>query len=664
MFSIREGREGVSLYCNDVELFHEGDGQIMFHMYTGIEHISMLHGNFHITEDTGKEKAFHYAGQEIRDGNVVLTFKSGTETVTWTISEEEGNMSIRFATKNCTGNRFVLHVTAQKDEHVWGCGEQFSYFDLRNRHFPLFTQEQGVGRNKETAITQMADKNDQAGGDYYTTFYPEPTYVSSRAYFLHASSFAYADFDFTRPDEHRLCFWETPSQITIGVGQSILQTVQKLSSLLGRQATLPDWVYDGLMLGCQGGREMVDGYIRKAKAQGVDVCAVWIQDWEGVKYTSFGKRLHWDWNCDKQLYPGLEEWSATLGKEGIKVLGYINPYVLKDGPLCIEALQKGYLATNEAGQPFYVDFGEFEAGIVDFTKEDACLWYQRVIQQNLIGHGLSGWMADFGEYLPLEAKLADGKAEILHNKWPGLWAKINHDAVKASGRNDLFFFMRAGNAMNQQYCQMMWAGDQNVDWSKDDGLPSVITAALSLAMCGSGLHHSDIGGYTTLYGLHRSKELLLRWAAFCTFTPVMRSHEGNRPGDNHQICSDDDTLRQIAFWTKLHVALKPYLKHCVETNSSEGISVMRPLIFHYPEEAYMDVHDEYLLGRDLLVAPVMVEGATGRTVIIPNDQWIGLFDGKPYREGVVRVDCPLSSIPVFYRSESPFAQLFRQFQDK
>ena len=78
--------------------------------------------------------------------------------------------------------------------------------------------------------------------------------------------------------------------------------------------------------------------------------------------------------------------------------------------------------------------------------------------------------------------------------------------------------------MNQQYCQMMWAGDQNVDWSKDDGLPSVITAALSLAMCGSGLHHSDIGGYTTLYGLHRSKELLLRWAAFCTFTPVMRSH--------------------------------------------------------------------------------------------------------------------------------------------
>ena len=74
---------------------------------------------------------------------------------------------------------------------------------------------------------------------------------------------------------------------------------------------------------------------------------------------------------------------------------------------------------------------------------------------------------------------------------------------------------------------MMWAGDQNVDWSEDDGLPSVITAALSLGLSGHGLSHSDLGGYTTLYGMRRTKELLLRWIELAAFSPLMRSHEGN-----------------------------------------------------------------------------------------------------------------------------------------
>ena len=74
---------------------------------------------------------------------------------------------------------------------------------------------------------------------------------------------------------------------------------------------------------------------------------------------------------------------------------------------------------------------------------------------------------------------------------------------------------------------MSWAGDQTVDWTKSDGLPSSIVAALSLAVSGMGLSHSDIGGYTTskLFGVTRSKELLLRWAEYSMFTPVMRTHE-------------------------------------------------------------------------------------------------------------------------------------------
>ena len=84
---------------------------------------------------------------------------------------------------------------------------------------------------------------------------------------------------------------------------------------------------------------------------------------------------------------------------------------------------------------------------------------------------------------------------------------------------------------------MSWAGDQTVDWTASDGLPSSITAALSLAVSGMGLSHSDIGGYTGSVALNvtRSKELLLRWAEYAAFTPLMRTHEGNQPAANHQV---------------------------------------------------------------------------------------------------------------------------------
>ena len=84
---------------------------------------------------------------------------------------------------------------------------------------------------------------------------------------------------------------------------------------------------------------------------------------------------------------------------------------------------------------------------------------------------------------------------------------------------------------------MSWAGDQTVDWTASDGVPSSITAALSLAVSGMGLSHSDIGGYTgsAAFNVTRSKELLLRWAEYAAFTPLMRTHEGNQPAANHQV---------------------------------------------------------------------------------------------------------------------------------
>ena len=273
----------------------------------------------------------------------------------------------------------------------------------------------------------------------------------------------------------------------------------------------------------------------------------------------------------------------------------------------------------------------------------------------MLGIGMGGWMADFGEYLPMDCVLYNGESpELWHNRWPAIWAKLNREAVEECGvQDDVFFFTRAGHTGTIKESAMMWTGDQHVDWSVDDGMPSVIPATLSLAMSGYGLTHSDIGGYTTFQKMKRSKELLMRWEEMNAFSPLMRSHEGNQPVNNVQFADDAELLAQLARTTKMHAALKPYLKKCVAENAERGIPVMRPVFYHYDEpEAYKE-STEYLLGRDILVAPVLKEGAVSRTVYLPKDNWVNIFTGQQYYGGTVEVKAPIGQPPVFVRKDSP-----------
>jgi alpha-glucosidase len=655
------------LYRNGILLIEQGPGKPVLCLGWGNPVIDMYRGNFFIEDRiervisldhihivkkkfSGSEKAWELRFQD-SSGNIEL--KS-------LVFEEQGRLTMTFSSFPQGFNRLIFRVKGDAAEHIYGCGEQFSYLDLKGHDFPLWVQEQGVGRNKGSEITRMADTLDRAGGDYFTTFYVQPTYVSTRGYFLHAETYGYADFDFSDTEDHVLTFWEIPESITIGGGPSLIETVQEISAFLGRQGPLPDWVYEGVILGIQGGTEVCRSKLKACLGERMPVAGIWAQDWQGEKYTGFGKRLRWNWQWDPGLYPGLDKFIRELLDKGIRFLGYINPNLLEGTPLYQEAKSLNHLVLNETGEVFLVDFGEFYAGMVDFTSEAARTWYKGIIRKNLIDFGLSGWMADFGEYLPAESVLKSGMpAMAAHNAWPGFWAQVNHEAVVESGKQDeLLFFMRAGNARSLARCQMMWAGDQNVDWSCDDGLPSALTAALSLAMSGHGLHHSDIGGYTTLYGLRRTKELFLRWAEFAAVTPLMRTHEGNRPKENWQFDSDHDTVSRLARITRLHVALKPYIKEAVTRNAETGSPVMAPVFLYYPEDPFFTCKDEYLFGRDLIVAPVMTPGVQSRTVLLPEDNWTHLFTGRGYEKGRHEIEAPIGFPPVFYRRDSKYAALF------
>lgn len=663
MFEIRQTENGFELRAGEkLILRHSGAHPALF-LGSGREKITMYRGNFTVEDRLERRLPLRF---ETFDGEkLIFAIPGGIEKYTVGVSERGGLLYLTGAAADGF-SRLWIRLEAEPEEHVTGGGEQFSALDLRGRLFPIWTREQGVGRNKLTEVTRLADCADGGGGDYHTTFFPQPTFVSSRGYFAHLQNYEYSELDFREEDYHELTLWSSAFSLVLGDGRDYSELLRKLTGLLGRQPTLPEWAMKGLWLGVQGGTRRALELRDRCVSGGMDISAVWIQDWEGKRVTSFGKRLQWDWRWNREMYPGLD--GVITADKACRWMGYINPYLVEGGVLFAEAKEHGYFVKRTDGSDYLFDFGEYDCGVVDLTSDAAFEWYKNVIKTNLIGLGFRGWMADFGEYLPADAVCADGESGLTaHNRWPELWARCNREAVEEAGLlGECVFFMRAGAAGSQKYATLVWAGDQCVDWSEDDGLPSVITAALSLGMSGYGLHTCDAGGYTTLFHLKRDRELMLRWLEFACFTPIMRTHEGNRPDSNIQIYSDDEMIRDAARLTRMHTALLPYLRECVRENAEEGMPVMRPLFMAEPEcaEAYKRELYSYMLGGDMVVCPVVEQGAFTRSVWLPAGEWVHLWSGETFARGSHTVGAPMGEPPVFYRAESKYAELFREISRK
>lgn len=412
----------------------------------GTADIEMFRGNFSIKDRLDEKIALTQAAVSERASGWVIRFTRG-ETIGATLEvsiDDHDRLVLRLKNDAVAHNRLWLRLAAKPADHIYGCGEQFSYFDLRGKPFPLWTSEQGVGRNKQSHVTWLADCKENAGGDYYWTFFPQPTFVSTQKYYCHVDNSGYMNFDFSAPHYHELAFWENHATLRFECAPTYIELLEKLTALLGRQPELPDWVYDGVTLGIQGGTEVCQQKLDVMRRGGVKVNGIWAQDWSGIRMTSFGKRVMWNWKWNRDLYPQLDTRIAQWKREGVQFLAYINPYVASDRDLCEEAASRGYLTQDAAGKDYHVEFGEFYAGVVDLTNPEAYAWYKEVIKKQLIELGCGGWMADFGEYLPTDTHLYNEvSAEIMHNAWPALWAKCNYEALEETGKlGEVLFFMR------------------------------------------------------------------------------------------------------------------------------------------------------------------------------------------------------------------------------
>lgn len=551
-----------------------------------------------------------------------------------------------------------INFEAEPEEKIFGMGEQFTELDLRGKIVRNWVEEHITRKQIYSKILRSALHFKMKKWKYedYRTYFIMPTYISSDNYFVSVDTDGFAYCDFSNNNYHSLSFYSELKKITISKKQSMLEISADLCDFKGKMPKLPEWIYDGMIFAVQGGTEIVNEKLKKLEAGDVAVNGIWSQDWCGELFTFFGKQVFWNWEVDKKLYPNLQENILLWEKKGVKFFAYINPYLNEFGELFKEANNLGYLVESPEGGPFLTKATSFNFGIIDLTNINAYNWFKQLIKTNYLSLGIKGWMADFGEYLPSDCILKNGNAKDLHNVWPDLWAKLNREVIEEMNLiSQAVFFNRAGYKDNTKYTTLIWNGDQHVDFSDDFGMASALRAALSLSMSGVGFSHSDVGGYTTVPYISRTKELYIRWLEMCAFTPVMRSHEGNKPWKNVQFDYDLETIELTAKFTNIHKKLKSYFLDVENQYHLKGYPMIRPLFFHY--DVYTDA--AFLLGQDLLVYPVVKKGCCEMKVEIPSNGWIHLFSKKTYDKGIHQVKCPLGEPAVFYKKESQFTSVFK-----
>lgn len=659
--------DGFDLLLGDrVILRHRVDAPA-FRIAKGNPKVTMVRGNFRHEDAPSDERLLRHIVKWVEPtdgyGEAFLSDEpTGTPLLKLLIDHHKHFLCVDRCPHGDDYDRLTVDFLAEPDEVIWGGGEQMSYLALNGRAFPIWTSEPGVGREPGSDLTDKVNADGSgAGGDYWTTNYPQPTFLSSRCYAVNIETAHYCELDFSHSAHHRVSAWQGDLNFKLIDGDSLRDVVALIASQMGQQPPLPDWAIGGAIVGLKDGANSF-ARLEKIIEAGAAVSGLWCEDWIGIRQTSFGRRLFWDWKWNAERYPDLPAKIANLKERGICFLGYVNPYLAVDGPQYGEAARRGFLAQKlDSDEPYAVDFGEFDAGVVDFTNEAAASWFsEEIIGKQMLDFGLDGWMADFGEYLPVDLRLHSGDPMEEHNRWPVHWAKVNADAVASRGRTgDALFFMRAGFTGVQQYCPLLWAGDQSVDFSRHDGIGTVITAALSAGLVGNAYSHSDVGGYTSLHGNVRTEELMQRWYELGAFTPVMRTHEGNRPDVNHQIDSTPELLAGFVRWSRVHAAISPWVRHLCNEATTTSLPAQRALFLHYPDDREtFTIQDQYLYGADLMVAPVIEEGAVTRDVYLPEGEWIHVWSGERFFSGRHVVNAPIGSPPVFWRDGSEFADLF------
>lgn len=459
--------------------------------------------------------------------------------------------------------------------------------------------------------------------------------------------------------------------------------ISEYISLFGPPVLPPGWAF-GPWISANRWSSQADVEVAVAEAEALGfpvsvlVLEAWSDEatfyiWRGAKYAPRpgGAPLSLsDFDFSGSPWPDPAGMIRRLHERGIRVLLWQAPVYKAFGPDepeneqhrldCEDAVRRGLCVKNADGSPYTIPEGHWFPGsmIPDFTNPETLeSWFAK--RRCLLEMGVDGFKTDGGEFVYSEdARFSDGSTG---REGKNRYARDYTEAYARFIGPERALFSRAGFA-GQHRTPMLWAGDQQ---SVNSELASALRAGLSAALSGIAFWGFDIAGFA---GPLPSPELYLRATQLACFCPVMQWHsepdggqfrelmpgaEGNNersPWNMERAFGLPGFAQEVLYWHRLREALLPYLLETARDCAAQGRPMLRPLVYYWPEdEAVLDCEDEFLLGHDLLVAPLLDEGARGRSVYLPSGQWRDLFTGELHEGPKVLDTGETGRIAVFTR---------------
>ncbi len=559
--------------------------------------------------------------------------------------------------------RVRVRTTNDPREGFYGLGEQVDSVDNRGKLRAMQLEPDG----------EVESGNNEA-------HVPVPLVIGTRGWGMFVASQRVGVFDVARKDPSAVeaTFAVAPTKgearadalrVDLFAGDAPLDLYREYFAASGAPRLPPAWAL-GPWIWRDESRDQaeVEDDIAKIRELDLATSGIWIDRPYARAVNTF--------DFDATRFPDPERLVERAHAAGLRVALWSAPYLEPAAePMVSEAKSRGFFPI-ESG-PLLNHWSP----PIDFTSPDASAFWRALVRR-YTALGIDGFKLDYGEDLvPSVAgkrnvwRFFDGSDErTMHHRYSGLYHRAYIDAATGweptrpvpADVEHPFVLVRAAHWGEQALGVVVWPGDMDATFTRHKekfvgrdgkevtgvgGLPATIVMGLSLSASGFPFFAADTGGYR-----HSppDKELFVRWVQQTALSTVMEVGDGSSQPpwvSTPENGRDEESLAIYRTYARLHLRLFPYVWTYAQRMLVDGRPIQRPLGLAHPE---LGVHpdDEYLLGDELLVAPVVTRGQTRRRLVAPAGTWIDFWDGvawSPDARGEIEVDAPLAKLPLFLR---------------